>query len=225
MSKPNEPKVSLGAKPKVGVVVPSGDHVHSKFMVNLVSLFQYSLDKFDMVIINPRSSLIGTGRQMGVDIAVKRGCEYVLFLDSDMVFPYTLLERLYERGEPVVGATYVKRILPTSWNHTELNGTPELGTGLREVSRLPLGATLIDLSVLESRTRDGADAQGAWQKPYFRCEYPQEGPEAGMERGEDYYFCDEVRAKGGKVYLDADLSKSIGHIGTYVHTYHDLENI
>jgi hypothetical protein len=196
------------SRPKVGVVVPSGDSVHSKFMVNLVSLFQYSLD---MVIINPRSSLIATGRQMGVDIAVKRGCEYVLFLDSDMVFPYTLLERLYERGEPVVGATYVKRILPTSWNHTELNGTPELGTGLREVSRLPLGATLIDLAVFDGR-----------QKPYFRCEYPQEGPEAGMERGEDYYFCDEVRANGGKVYLDADLSKSIGHIGTYVHTYHDL---
>jgi hypothetical protein len=199
------------AKPKVGVVVPSGDHVHSKFMVSLVSMFQYSLDKFDLVIINPRSSLIGTGRQMGVDIAVRRGCEYILFLDSDMVFPYNILERLYERGKAVVGASYVKRLLPTSWNHQELAGTPDLGSGLREVSRLPLGATLIDLSVFEY-----------WEKPYFRCEYPQEGPEAGMERGEDYYFCDQVKKGGDKVYLDADLSKSIGHIGTYVHTYHDL---
>ena len=202
----------MDQRPKVGVVVPSGDSVHARFMVCLVSLFQYSLDKFDMVIINPRSSLIATGRQMGIDIATKRGCEYVLFLDSDMVFPYTLVERLYERGENVVGASYVKRLLPTSWNHQEIEGTPAGGSGLREVRRLPLGATLIDLSVFEG-----------WQKPYFRCEYPDTGPEAGFERGEDYYFCDQVIKQGGKVYLDADLSKSIGHIGTYVHTYHDLQ--
>lgn len=212
MSKPNEPEVSLGSRrPKVGVVVPSGDLVHAKFMICLVSLFQYSLDKFDMVIINPRSSLIGTGRQMGVDIAERRGCDYILFLDSDMVFPYTLLESLYERSQPVVGATYVKRLLPTSWNHAELNGTPDLGSGLREVSRLPLGATLIKL-----------DTFTGWEKPYFRCEYPTEGPEASMERGEDYYFCDKVREKGCQVFLDADVSKHIGHIGTYVHTYNDL---
>lgn len=204
MNKPN--------RPKVGVVVPSGDHVHAKFMVAVVSLFQYSLDKFNMVIINPRSSLIATGRQLGIDIATRRGCDYVLFLDSDMVFPYNLLERLYDRAEPVVGASYVKRLLPTAWNHQETEGAPAGGSGLREVRRLPLGATLIDLSVFKD-----------WQTPYFRCMYPQEGPEKGMEMGEDYYFCDEVRRRGGKVWLDADLTKNIGHIGTYVHTYHDLQ--
>lgn len=196
------------SKPKVGVVVPSGDMVHSKFMVCLVSLFQYSLDKFDMVIINPRSSLVATGRQMGVDIAVKRGCEYILFLDSDMVFPYTLLETLYNLNLDVVGATYVKRVLPTSWNHQELEGEPTLGRGLRPVSRLPLGATLINLKVFEG-----------WEKPYFRCTYPGDGTEAG----EDYYFCDEVWRRGEVVWLDADISKLLGHIGTYVHTYHDVE--
>lgn len=194
-------------KTKVGVVVPSGDTVHSRFMICLVSLFQYSLDKFDMVIINPRSSLVATGRQMGVDIALKRGCEYVLFLDSDMIFPYTLLEELHKHRVNVVGASYVKRLLPTSWNHQELEGEPELGEGLREVSRLPLGATLIHIGTFFG-----------WEVPYFRCTYPGDGTEAG----EDYYFCDEVRRRGGKVYLDADISKYLGHLGTYNHTFRDL---
>lgn len=200
------------AKPKVGVVVPSGDHVHSRFLVCLVSLFQYSLDKFDLVIINPRSSLIATGRQMGIDIAVQRGCEYVLFLDSDMVFPYTLLDKLYERDERIVGCTYVKRVLPTEFTHKELledpyPEDPYLGSGLRQVARLPTGALLIDLAVFNG-----------WERPYFRCTY-----EDGSERGEDYYFCDTARDAGYPIWLDADLSKLIGHLGVYSHTVHDLE--
>lgn len=194
------------AKPKVGVVVPSGDTVHSRFMICLVSLFQYSLDKFDLVIINPRSSLIATGRQMGIDIAAQRGCEYVLFLDSDMVFPYTLLEKLYERNERIVGCTYVKRLLPTEFTHKELDGEVELGTGLRQVGRLPTGALLIDLAVFNG-----------WNRPYFRSTY-----EDGMERGEDYYFCDTAREAGYPVWLDADLSKLIGHLGIYVYTHNDI---
>jgi glycosyltransferase involved in cell wall biosynthesis len=193
-------------KPKVGVVVPSGDTVHSRFMICLVSLFQYSESKFDLVIINPRSSLIATGRQMGIDIAVQRGCEYVLFLDSDMVFPYTLLEKLYERNERIVGCTYVKRLLPTEFTHKELDGAAKLGTGLRQASRLPTGALLIDLAVFNG-----------WDRPYFRCCY-----EDGMERGEDYYFCDTAREAGYPIWLDADLSKLVGHLGIYVHTHNDI---
>lgn len=194
-------------KPKVAVVVPSGDLVHSRFMVCLVSLFQYSQDKFDLVIINSRSSLIGTGRQMGVDMAVQRGCEYVLFLDSDMVFPHTLLEELHAHQYPVVGATYVRRFLPTSWTHQEFKTPPYLGEGLRPVSRLPLGATLIYLPALKD-----------WEKPYFRCTYPGDGTESG----EDYYFCDHIKSDGHEVLLDAELSKRMGHIGVYVYTHHDL---
>lgn len=194
-------------KPKVGVVVPSGDTVHSRFMICLVSLFQYSLDKFDLVIINPRSSLIATGRQMGIDIATQRGCDYVLFLDSDMVFPYTLLEKLYSTNERIVGCTYVKRVLPTEYTHKELDGA-YTNEGLRPVARLPAGALLIDLSIFKLTQ---------WARPYFRCTY-----EDGTERGEDYYFCDTAREAGYPIWLDADLSKLVGHLGIYVHTHNDI---
>lgn len=196
---------------KVGVVVPSGDYVHSRFMVSLVSLFQYSLGRgIELVIINPRSSLIGTGRQIGVDIAEQRGVDYVLFLDSDMIFPYNLLEELLKTGKDVVGCTYVKRVLPTSLNHAELDGgSPEVGKGLREVARLPAGALLIKIT--SALVKD-------LEKPYFRCTYPGDGTEVG----EDFYFCDEIRKRGGSVWLHSDLSKWMGHLGVYSHTINDL---
>jgi hypothetical protein len=193
---------------KVGVVVPSGDTVHSRFMVHLVSLFQYSLSKgIELVIINPRSSLIGTGRQIGVDIAKKRGVEYILWLDSDMLFPYTVLENLLATGKDVVGCTYVKRVLPTSLNHTEVDGPPEIGQGIREVARLPAGVLLTKMTVFDKM-----------EAPYFRCSYPGDGTEVG----EDFWFCDQVRANGGSIWLHADLSKQVGHLGTYAHTIGDL---
>lgn len=194
---------------KVGIVVPSGDYVHSRFMVNLVSLIQYSEGAgIRTVIINPRSSLIGTGRQIGVDIAIKKGCDYILFLDSDMTFPPTTLVGLLSREKDVVGASYVKRFLPTTLNHVELEGEPETGVGVREVLRLPLGCALINTKVFDG-----------WEKPYFRCTYPGDG----YEHGEDFYFCDTVRQNGGKVWLDASLTKYVGHLGVYEHTLEDLE--
>lgn len=194
---------------KIGVVVPSGDTVHSRFMVALVSLFQYSLARgLELVIINPRSSSISQGRSIGVEIAQSRGVEYILFLDSDMIFPYTTLEGLLSRGKDVIGATYVKRMLPTSLNHHELDGaSPEVGHGVREVSHLPTGILLIKMSVFDG-----------WEKPYFRMHYPGDGTEIA----EDFYFCDRVRAAGGSCWLDADLTKYIGHLGTYSHTIGDL---
>jgi glycosyltransferase involved in cell wall biosynthesis len=194
---------------KVAVVVPSDDFVHSRFMVCLVSLFQYSRDKgLDLVIINPRSSLIGTGRQIGADMALARNADYVLWLDSDMVFPYNLLEELLNTGKDVVGCTYVKRVHPTNLVHHELEGTPEVGHGVREVLRLPAGALLIKTSVFSKM-----------EKPYFRCSYPGDGTEAG----EDYWFCDRVRENGGAVWLHSELSKQIGHLGVYTYTIHDLD--
>lgn len=201
---------------KVGVVVPSGDTVHSRFMISLISLFQYTQPDVDLVIINPRSSSIAQGRSVGVEIAKQRGVDYILFLDSDMIFPYTTLSGLLSRGKDVVGATYVKRLLPTSLNHYELDGTspvgekrtvePYVGSGLREVARLPTGVLLIKMSVFDDL-----------EKPYFQMSYKD-----GEEIAEDFYFCDRVRGKGGTVWLDADLSKHIGHLGTYSHTLDDL---
>jgi hypothetical protein len=201
--------MQVASKPKVAVIVPSGDSMLARFVICLVSLFQYSLDKFDLVIINPRSSSISNGRCIGVELAKQRGVDAVLFLDSDMIFPYTLLQALYHADKAIVGATYVKRMLPTSLNHRELEGDPRIGEGVREVLRLPTGCLLIRMEVFENM-----------EAPYFRFAYPGDGTEVS----EDYYFCDKARELGYGIWLHTNMSKMLGHLGLYSHELKDLDN-
>jgi hypothetical protein len=191
--------------------------LHSRFMVCLVSLIQYSQQLgLECVLINPRSSLIATGRNMGVEEALKRNCTHILWLDSDMVFPHDLLEQLLREGREIIGCTYVQRKLPTRLLHKEIDGLhpdtgepvsiePFVGDGVREVETLPGGCLLVDTKVYDRLT-----------KPYYRCVYQD-----SVEVGEDFWFCH--RTHDAKIWLHADLSKRVGHLGTYVHTVRDLE--
>jgi hypothetical protein len=193
---------------KIGVVVPSGDQVHSRFMVCLVSLIQYSQRLgLECVLINPRSSLIATGRNMGVEEALKRKCTHILWLDSDMIFPHELLEMLLREGKEIIGCTYVQRKLPTRLLHKEIDPIePFVGDGVREVETLPGGCLLVDTKVYAT-----LDA------PIYRCAYQN-----GVEVGEDVWFSQRARARGTPIWLHADLSKRVGHLGTYIHTISDL---
>jgi hypothetical protein len=207
---------------KVAVVVPSGDMVHSRFMVSLTSLIQYSQRLgIECVLINPRSSLIATGRNMGVEEARRRKATHILWLDSDMIFPVNLLEALLREGKEVVGCTYVQRKLPTRLLHNELHSVagvcgeaakpvePFVGTGVREVETLPGGVLLVDVKVYDKLV-----------SPVYRCVYQD-----GIEIGEDVWFCEKVRSLGGSIWLHADLSKQVGHLGTYAHTTGDLDEL
>lgn len=193
---------------KVGIVVPSGDMVHSRFMVCLVSMIQCSMHNYiEPVILNPRSSLIATGRQMGVDMAEALNCEYIFWVDSDMVFPHDTLVRLLAQEEDVIGCTYVKRLHPTQFVHAEKNGEePYLGTGVREVELLPTGLLLTKTEVFKDIPR-----------PVWRCGYLD-----GKEIGEDYYFCLQMERRGISRWLHADVSAHVGHLGTYTFTHLDL---
>jgi hypothetical protein len=188
---------------KIGVVVPSGSTVHAQFMTCLVSLIQYSQHEgLECVLINPQSSLIATGRQMGVEAALARGCTHILWLDSDMVFPHDLLDGLLAEDAYIVGCTYVRRQPGGTLVHTERRGVePFVGKGVREVESLPSGCLLVATSVYSDL-----------RSPYYRCQY-----EEGREVGEDVWFCREARAVGYCIWLHADLSREVGHIGSYVY--------
>lgn len=193
---------------KVAIVVPSGDMVHARFMVGLVSLTQFAkATGIETILINPRSALIATGRQMGVNAALERDVSHLLWLDSDMSVPPHALNYLLNDKKDVVGATYVRRQLPVTLTHRELNGIePFVGKGVREVETLPSGCLLV-----------AARVYGDLEKPYYRCSY-----EDGREVGEDVNFCRAVRATGRSIWLDADLSQDIGHIGVHIYNPQEL---
>lgn len=186
---------------KLGLGIPIlGDHVPADFALCLVQLtFAFGVTSVPYVLISPRSSIIPDARNAIVDAAIDNGCSHILFLDSDMTFPNNVVEKLLTHSKPIVGAYGVKRKLPI-----EKCGKP-LGdwksTGLIEMESMGMAVTLISTEVFRKLS-----------KPYFMWDH-----ENGKSVSEDVYFCRKARASGLKLWCDVDLSKQIGHVGSYIY--------
>jgi hypothetical protein len=185
---------------KLGIGIPIlTDHVPADFALSLAQLIGKIAVPY--IIISPRGSIIPDARNAIADAAVENGCSHVLFLDSDMTVPVTTIMRLLGHTKPIVGAYGVKRKLPIERCGKPLEEWKP--SGLIEMEVMGMAVTLISTEVFKRLS-----------KPYFSWDY-----ENGKSVSEDVYFCRKARNAGLKLWCDVDLSKEIGHVGTY--TYRD----
>jgi hypothetical protein len=188
--------------PSVAIAVPSGDMVHADFARAYAELCLASA-KLPLHLITVKSSIVAQARNNGVELAKKYGADFLLFLDSDMLFPPTALFRLLLHGKDIVGATYTKRVAPFEILGTKLAEQPLNSSGdLLEMRRIPTGCLLINMQVFDKLS-----------KPYFRFETDANGDIVG----EDYVFCDRAREAGFRIWCDSLMSTELGHIGQAVY--------
>jgi hypothetical protein len=187
---------------KIAIGVPSGDMVHADFAMSLARLMSYTMlskDKIDIILINVKSSIVQKGRHETVLKALKFKVDYLLFLDSDMVFPADVIIRLLDSGMDVIGCNYPTRntpFKPTCRNKLEqlVNSSDD---SITEVGFIATGCLLINMKVFKKM-----------KAPYFNVEW------RGKDfLGEDYLFCEAARKLGYSVFCDNKLSKEIKHIG------------
>jgi hypothetical protein len=187
--------------PRVAIAVPSGDMVHADFALAYAQLCMASAG-LKLQLITVKSSIVAEARNNGVKYAKDFGADFLLFLDSDMLFPPTALLRLLLHKKDIVGATYTKRVAPFQILGTSLAGQPTASGDLLEMQRIPSGCLLVKMHVFDKLS-----------KPYFRFETDTDGAIVG----EDYVFCDRARAAGFRIWCDAVMSREIGHIGQQVY--------
>jgi glycosyltransferase involved in cell wall biosynthesis len=187
---------------RIAISVPSGDMVHADFAMCLARMCTTTHGML-VNVINNKSSIVAIARNNGVQLAQEFGAHYLLFLDSDMMFPENTLWRLLMHRQDIVAATYTKRVPPYPTLGTVLSGDVGPATpGLVEMARVPTGCLLIKMPVFDRLPR-----------PYFRFEANEQ---TGDIIGEDYIFCDRARAAGFRIWCDPVLSHDIGHIGQQV---------
>lgn len=142
-------------------------------------------------------------REHLVQDGLKDGCDYLMFIDTDVTFPPDGIARLIDHDKDIVGGVYnLKQADPVVstvkiWNddHTafrEVKDEP-LPSKLFEAGAIPTGFMLIRLRALE-----------AMEFPYFPCEFG---------RGEDVAFCINAQKAGLGVWCDPTIT--IKHIGDY----------
>ena len=194
---------------KTVIAIPCMDTVQTEFVRSLVSMRYVGEVQF----IFTECSLIYHARTSLCKMAMEAEADYVLWLDSDVIFPPDLMERLMEdiQGRDMVTAIYHNRrppfrpviwktittgLLPSSTVVEQYDDYPA-DNGLFEIAACGFGAVLMKIGVI----RDVADM--------FHQTF---SPLPGL--GEDLSFCVRARNCGFKIWADPDLQ--IGHKGSMI---------
>ena len=192
-------------KRKVLIAVPCMDQVPAQFAQSLASLDKVG----ECGIAFQISSLIYTARNKLAMIAIEKECDYVLWLDSDMVFPRDTLKRMLEnkdKGDIITGM-YFRRVEPYHpclFSKLDINDEggatedqKEIPNGFFEVEGCGFGCVLTPVNVfIDVLTKFG----------------DMFSPISSV--GEDLSFCWRARQCGYKIVCDPSIP--LGHVGHYV---------
>lgn len=201
--------------PKVMLGLPCFDHHKYRMRRALESMVLYSQDAGIRIgePESPRGAMLPIQRAECVKMALGQ-CDYLLFVDSDMVMQANALVRLLGRDVDIVSGLYFSRTPPFQpiagklidgkWE--ALAEWPE--RELIEVDGVGAGFLLIKTEVL----KDTPEPHWLWS-----------WDEKNGYGGEDYFFCQQAKKAGFKVWLDTSLE--LTHIGEYPFGRHNYEEI
>lgn len=196
------------------IAIPCQDTIPTPTVASLVSLFSVGASKFSFL----SNALVYDARNMLAREAIETGADRILFIDSDIVFEPTLMERLaadLDDGMDLVSGLYVKRRLPTipvlykTAEVVEVDGCQKGRTQsytdypkdqVFEVAACGFGAVMMNVEMLRAVCE-------TYQAPF--------APMPGVF-GEDISFCYRARQLGYKLYCDSRIK--LGHVGTTVFT-------
>ena len=195
-------------KNKLAVLVPCRDTLHSAFAMCLTEMDKLNtMNGLDTHVIMDASTVLLTQRQRLATEAQSVGAEYMLWLDSDMVFPPSTALRLLAHKEDIVAANYIRRQLPAKGVAYETIGdweNPlifEPQDDLVEVEGVGMGCMLVKTSILDDIPQ-----------PWFEFGWT---PESNDWLGEDMIFCQKMAQAGNTVKIDTQLSMEMRHLGTW----------
>ena len=193
---------------KLSILVTTRDTVYSHFAYSLTQLYnttrEVGIDTYlffdsSTILLNQRERLLEKARQVK--------SEYVLWLDSDMMFPSTTAIRLLNHNKDIIACNYMKRTNERkSVAYTDLNDwnswlPMEVKDELIEVQGVGMGCMLMKMDVFDNLL-----------KPYFEFTYKEDTQDFF---GEDFNLQSKLRNENYKIYIDTLLSKEIKHIGTF----------
>lgn len=190
---------------RILIAVPCMDSVPSQFAQSLATLNKVE----ECVVAFQMGSLIYNSRNYLATAAVKMEADYILWLDSDMVFPSDTLERLWkdrDKGDIVTGIYYrrVEPYKPVLYSRLDIddNGCQwenceDIKDEIFEVEGCGFGCVLTPTNVF-------IDVMNRFGNMF--------SPINGV--GEDLSFC--WRAKQCGYNIVADPGIPLGHVGHYV---------
>lgn len=137
-------------QPKVMFCIPSGRSWESRTACSVAGMATFTaLNGKNIGISNLEGSMITKSRNDLVQIAINANFDYIMWIDTDMVFPPDSLMKLLAHNKDIVGSTYNKRVPPYETLGRLKGEAPVdlLRGGLREAELLPGGFLLVKVDV------------------------------------------------------------------------------
>lgn len=207
---------------RLAICVPCREMIHSVFSHNLHSLLNYNWQKgIETKVFYNMSTLLQAQRENLVSAAKSWAATHILWLDSDMSFPFYTAYKLLDHNAPIVAGNYTTRQLPyKTVAYTTLGGEwtdflkhnkeTKITKDLLEVQAVGMGCMLVDIEVFDKL-----------KHPYFPVTWSEEAQDY---LGEDINFCTAARTAGYKILIDDIISRQLHHIGTFAYGHDMVES-
>lgn len=219
------------SKEKVALAYPYGSF-EPHFVQSLLHFFAYDHHNNARVVEGAAIALGTTNVAHGRNQIVRKflddtRCDWLWFIDTDMVFRPDTLERLLAAADPkerpIVGALCFsvlrgdqREIIPTIYQFNDdghfaraMDLPPD---GVHRVAATGTGCLLIHRSVLEAIAKHKPNPDGpAWGEtswPWFKWS-DWDGPDGPDVMGEDLTFCLRATAAGFPIHVDTRID--VGH--------------
>lgn len=198
----------------IGVPTHKGEF-HPKMSHSLDNLTASAAKSRIGIILNKAvGALVAINRNNIIDAAIERDVDYVLFIDSDMIFDGDILLDLLKHDRDIVSALCVKKRPPYNPVASVVNKDGKyvprdnLGEGrfYSDLDGVGTAFVLIKTDVFRKIKR-----------PWFASP-----PYLGTVMGEDYYFSQKAKEAGYDICVDTSLV--VGHLGDYPYTIYDHLN-
>ncbi len=212
------------SKTKLAICIPSNGEWKADFGFCLAQLCVYCSSALffegesrEVLFIDKRTSNLPRSRQECLEDALMQDCTHALFIDTDQTFPMDTAHRLLRWRKPVVACNIPLKVMPSYPTARARGGShnpfgtpiyshgPSNKVGLEKVWRVGSGVMLIDLSIMPKI-----------DKPWFEIRWSDKNSQFV---GEDWFFVKRVEDAGFDVYVDHELSRFIGHVGSFQYTH------
>jgi hypothetical protein len=188
--------------PKVAIGIPYYRTVEGPTLLACMDMAAASAACLQVLPISCSGAYVEANRNGIVDYALavetQSGVrfDYLMQIDTDMLFPKDVLFRLIAHDKDIVGANYRTRTSPFRHAGHYLDGTDKhvMDHGLVPMAHLPTGLLMAKFEIFRKLP-----------KPWFRA------PRDESEPRDDVYFCNQARAAGYEVWCDQDLTREVYH--------------
>jgi len=183
------------------------EKIYLQFMVSFLLM-----EKPDYTLLFPTfpagefPESVSAARNNLVEQALDEGCDRLIMMDTDQIYPPDTLTRIMAHGKDVVGTPVHRRWPPfdpilyrgTLGRYVHVPDRECYSGNLVEVDATGCGCIIYNTEVFQRIPR-----------PWFL----NTKTAAGNTVGEDIHFCHKLKEAGYKIFVDTGLS--IGHLTTY----------